>query len=406
MFDLIREIGQTLRNNKLRTSLTGFSVAWGIFMLIILLGMSRGVFNSFQEGMSSQSTASIQVWSGNTGKPYKGYKEGRYIPLKEDDTKAVERDNSHTVHNASAVIYGPSSTISTRHDYISNYYQGVYPNELEMRGRKIKSGRFINDKDLEERRKVMVLAERNAAQLFPDGSDPIGQFVTFNGLSFKIIGIYTTRWGQDTYIPYTTAAMLAGNTDEIGSMVVELQNVSSLEDGEAVEKGVRTTLAAQHNFDPEDDSAVWIWNRFTQNITMNQGLNILNIAIWLIGLFTMLSGIIGVSNIMFVSVRERTHEIGIRRAIGAKPRNILVQIIMESVAITALFGYIGVFLGICVTEGLSAAFEDSDFLTNPTVDINIAVQVTIVLIIAGCLAGLFPALKALKVKPVEALRTE
>lgn len=368
--------------------------------------MSRGVFNSFQEGMSSQSTASIQVWSGNTGKPYKGYKEGRYIPLKESDTKAVERDNSHTVHNASAVIYGPSSTISTRHDYISNYYQGVYPNELEMRGRKIKSGRFINDKDLEERRKVMVLAERNAAQLFPDGSDPIGQFVTFNGLSFKIIGIYSTRWGQDTYIPYTTATMLAGNTDEIGSMVVELQNVSSLEDGEAVEKRVRTTLAAQHNFNPEDDSAVWIWNRFTQNITMNQGLNILNIAIWLIGLFTMLSGIIGVSNIMFVSVRERTHEIGIRRAIGAKPRNILVQIIMESVAITALFGYIGVFLGICVTEGLSAAFEGSDFLTNPTVDINIAVQVTIVLIIAGCLAGLFPALKALKVKPVEALRTE
>lgn len=406
MFDLFREIMQTLRNNKLRTSLTGFSVAWGIFMLIILLGMSRGVFNSFQEQMSSQNSANIQVWSGNTSMPYKGYKEGRYIGLKESDIKVVGENNKYVVSDVTGTIYGPSSSISTSKDYISTYYQGVYPDELEHRGRTLSSGRFINDKDLEERRKVMVLSELNAAQLFPDGRDPIGQFVTFNGLSFKIIGIFASRWAEDTYIPFTTAAMLEGNSGNLGSMTVELKNVTNEKDGEEVETAVRTTLASLHNFDPDDKSAVWIWNRFTHRITMMTGLNILNIAIWLIGLFTMLSGIIGVSNIMFVSVRERTHEIGIRRAIGAKPRSIVIQIVMESVAITTLFGYIGIVLGMIVTEILSVAFNEAEFLKDPTVNLSIAVQVTVVLIIAGSLAGLFPALKALKVKPVEALRTE
>ncbi len=406
MFDLFREIMQTLRNNKLRTSLTGFSVAWGIFMLIILLGMSRGVFNSFQDHMSSQNSANIQVWGGNTSKPYKGYKEGRYIGLKESDINVVEENNKYVVSDVTGSIYGPTSSISTSKDYISTSYQGVYPGELDNRGRSLSSGRFINDKDLEERRKVMVLSERNAAQLFPDGSDPIGQFVTFNGLSFKIIGIYESRWAEDSYIPFTTAAMLEGNTGNLGSMTVELKNVTNEKDGEEVETAVRTTLASLHNFDPDDQSAVWIWNKFTNQITMMNGLNILNIAIWLIGLFTMLSGIIGVSNIMFVSVRERTHEIGIRRAIGAKPRSIVIQIVMESIAITTLFGYIGIVLGMIVTEILSVAFSEADFLKDPTVNLSIAVQVTVVLVIAGSLAGLFPALKALKVKPVEALRTE
>ena len=179
-----------------------------------------------------------------------------------------------------------------------------------------------------------------------------------------------------------------------------------MEQGEAAEQSVRDVLSKQHDFANDDNSAVWIWNRFTQHMQMSTGLGILNYAIWIIGIFTMLSGIIGVSNIMFVSVKERTHEIGIRRAIGARPRSILGQIIMESVFITGFFGYIGVVLGIGVTELLNHLFADSKFLKDPTVTVAIALQVTVVLIIAGSLAGLFPALKALKVKPVEALRTE
>ena len=200
--------------------------------------------------------------------------------------------------------------------------------------------------------------------------------------------------------------MITGNDGKIGQLEVDVKDISTMEEGEDVERDVRRTLAQIHDFDPDDTSAVWIWNRFTQHLQMGSGLRILDLAIWIIGLFTMLSGIVGVSNIMFVSVRERTHEIGIRRAIGAKPRNILTQIISESVAITALFGYIGIFFGILVTEGLKVAFASFDAIKDPTVDIAIAIQVTGVLVAAGALAGLFPALKALKVKPVEALRTE
>ncbi|MDE5573977.1 MAG: ABC transporter permease [Muribaculaceae bacterium] len=407
MFDLISEIGQTLSNNKLRTALTGFAVAWGIFMLIVLLGMSRGVVNSFNDSRMSQGTNTISVWGGMTSQPYNGYKDGRYIGLKQDDMSVIKTKNRGDVADVTGSL-SSNANISTPHDYITTGYNGVYPSELPSRGDKITEGRNINDADISQSRKVVILTEKNAAILFPGTkpSDVIGQRVLLNGLSFIVIGLINPEFGQSTYIPFTTARMMASGSDYIDEIKVQVGNISTLEEGEQVEQGVRNTLSGIHNFSPDDKKAVWIWNRFTQHMTMDRALSILDIVVWLIGIFTMLSGIIGVSNIMFVSVKERTHEIGIRRAIGAKPRNILVQILTESVAITTLFGYIGVFLGILVTQGLAMAFNGTEFIKDPTVDISIAVKVTCVLIVAGCLAGLFPALKALKVKPVEALRDE
>ncbi|MDE7472810.1 MAG: ABC transporter permease [Muribaculaceae bacterium] len=407
MLDLIREIIQVLSNNKMRTALTGLSVAWGIFMLIILLGMSRGVYNSFNSGFIAQASNSMQVWSGYTEKPYHGYKQGRAIQLEKDDAPAVTNSNDSHIKTAMPIIYTSSVTISTPRDYMSaGNMEGVYPEYLKAQGREIVVGRFINDIDLKESRKVIVMNKRNVGQLFESAEDAVGQYVSINGLSFQVIGVYHSEWGQEVYLPYSTARMLNGFTDNISSMLVEVQNMSTMEQGEAAEQSVRDVLSKQHDFANDDNSAVWIWNRFTQHMKMSTGLGILNYAIWIIGIFTMLSGIIGVSNIMFVSVKERTHEIGIRRAIGARPRSILGQIIMESVFITGFFGYIGVVLGIGVTELLNHLFADSNFLKDPTVTVAIALQVTVVLIIAGSLAGLFPALKALKVKPVEALRTE
>ena len=406
MFDLISEILQTLRNNRLRTALTGFSVAWGIFMLIVLLGMSRGVFNSFNEHIGGQGANSITVWGGSTSKPYQGYQEGRRISLRTSDIPAVSSENAAKVETVTSVKNGNASVISTSWDYITNGYEGVYPNMLERSGFKMVSGRFINEMDMQQQRKVMVLEKRNADVLFPDSTKIIGGKVKCNDLSFTVIGVFSSDFDRTSYIPFTTAMMMAGNDGKIGQLEVDLRNITTMEEGEAVEKDVRRTLAQLHEFDPDDNSAVWIWNRFTQHLQMGTGLRILDLAIWIIGIFTMLSGIVGVSNIMFVSVRERTHEIGIRRAIGAKPRNILTQIMAESVAITAIFGYIGIFFGILVTELLNFAFRDFDGIKDPTVDIAIAIQVTFVLILAGALAGLFPAMKALKVKPVEALRTE
>lgn len=406
MFDLAREIGQALSNNKLRTTLTGISVAWGIFMLIILLGMSQGVVNSFNEGFMSQGSNYINIWGGRTSNAFKGYKEGRSIDLKNSDLEVVETQNGNFVENVSSTVDGSSVIISSNIDYISSGYNGVYPDELEKRGIPLTYGRFINNLDMEQKRKVVVLTEQNASILFKTPENAIGKHVKMKDLNFTVIGVIDPRFGQETYIPFTTAKALNGNDPDVDVIAVELKNVYTLEDGEQAENDIKNTLARVHDFDPQDGGALRLWNRFNQHLTMSSALGVLQLVVWIIGLFTLLSGIIGVSNIMFVSVKERTHEIGIRRAIGAKPMSILLQIISESVAITAIFGYFGVFFGILIIELLSNLFAGSEFIGDINVDITIAIKVTVVLIVAGCLAGLFPALKALKVKPVEALRDE
>ena len=407
MFDLFHEILQTLQHNKLRTTLTGFAVAWGIFMLIVLLGMGNGVTNSFREEVMKPGSQKINIWGGRTSKPYHGYREGRDIPLKSGDITQIETENDDFVSEANSTIYGNNPTITAGTRSISSSYVGVYPSEFISSGgdKTMAKGRFINDRDMSTQAKVVVMSERDEQRLFPD-EDGLGKYVNISGLSFKVIGVYTSRWSRNIYIPFTTAKMLAGNNDRLGSVSVLLKNVSTEEDGNNAEKELRKTLAVRHDFNPDDESAVWIWNQFSQGMKGMAGMNILTTSIWILGLLTLLSGVVGISNIMFVSVKERTHEIGIRRAIGARPHSILIQVIAESVAITTLFGYIGIVLGTAVTQILDMAFGDSDFITNPTVSISIAIQVTIVLIVAGALAGLFPALKAIKVKPVEALRDE
>lgn len=406
MIDLTREILQTMRNNRMRTALTGLAVAWGIFMLIVLMGMSRGVTNGFNENVHSQGANMLKVWGGITSQPWNGLKQGRIITLKSEDIPALESKNRSQVASVSAQISGEAMTISTPHDYMTSAYSGVFPAEAHQRALKLTEGRFINDRDLEETRKVTVLSDQVAQSLFGRKEGVTGESVKMGPLMFKVVGVYESNWSREVFIPYTTARALNGGSHDVGELNIELKNVSTEADGSMAETRTRETLAAQHGFKPGDESAVSIWNRFNQHLQMQKGMGILNMAVWAIGLLTLLSGIIGVSNIMFVSVRERTHEIGIRRAIGAKPRSILTQIIMESVSITTLFGYIGIVLGTVVTELLAKLTAETDFLKNPGVDLEMTVSVTIVLITAGMMAGLFPALKAIKVKPVEALRDE
>ncbi len=408
MRDLISEILQTLSHNKLRTSLTGLSVSWGIFMLIVLLSMARGVTNSFEENIASGSHANMRVWGGMTSKPYHGNREGRRINLKEREMGVLEDEHPQYIKEVSSVIYGNNDTISTATKSVSTSYTGVYPSYIKtIAALDIVDGRNINDNDMKRISKVMLLPIEYAKQLFPpEGKGAVGQRVTCARLSFQIIGVYEGRWSRDVYIPFTTAQMMAKDKDRLGSMTVSLQNVKTEEDGDKAEEGIRNTLAQSYDFDPKDESAVWINNRFNQSLQEGTAMSMLNIGVWILGILTLLTGVVGISNIMFVSVRERTHEIGIRRAIGAKPRSILSQILAESVAITLLFGYIGIVFGTLVSQLLAMAFADVPFLKNPTVSLSIAFEVTAVLVIAGAFAGLFPALKALKVKPVEALRDE
>ncbi len=406
MFDLFNEILQTLSHNKLRTALTGLAVAWGIFMLIVLLGVARGVTNSFESNMMGPGSKSIQIWGGNTSKPYGGYREGRRIRMSDGDPEDIARSNTRRISDVSSVIYGEAQLTRSPKASMTIEYTGMYPSSFAQERYSMVSGRYINDKDMAGQAHVIVLAEDNVPVLFPDGDDPLGQYVSVKGISFKVVGVYHANWGRDNIIPYTTARTMAASKDEVGSIKVSLGDVTTEADGEEAEQSVRRTLARNHTFDPDDTGALWVNNRFTQGLQAQSGMNILNMSVWVLGLLTLLSGIVGISNIMFVSVRERAHEIGVRRAIGARPGSILVQVITESVAITTLFGYIGIVMGTALTQVIGLATAESGVLENPTVNLSLAFEVTMVLIVAGALAGLFPALKAIKVKPVEALRDE
>ena len=405
MFDLINEIWQTMRTNKLRTALTGLAVAWGIFMLIILLGISKGVLTSFQSSSLAQNPNKINVYPGNTSMPYKGLKEGRYIQLRDRNLDEIKNDNPNDVASATAEM-NQSGTIATPLDYITTSYSGVFPGTERMLQLPMIYGRFINEKDLNDMRKVIVLNKKDAETLFKNIGSSIGKTVDVNGIAFTLVGIYEHEWRSGTFIPYTTARALSGFDDKVYSIQVDIKGVKNMEDAERVERNIKSTLAKYNQFDPDDESAVWMWNRFSSYLNSQEAAGVLNTAMWVIGLLTLITGIVGVSNIMFVSVRERTHEIGIRRAIGARPHNILLQVIIESVAMTTLFGYIGILLGTIGNEIMAQVFADGDFIKDPRVDLSLAIEVTVVLIVSGALAGIFPAMRALKIRPVEALRTE
>jgi len=410
MLDLINEIMATLRHNKLRTALTGFAVSWGIFLLIVLLSVSRGLVNGMEAMFAQRDAETVDIRGGYAQKAYKGLKENRRIRLRDSDLNVIASRNANVAGEVTAKISNDTATVMNSKDYLTDGYQGVYPAHLRNDGLEMVKGRFINRNDINNNRRVAVIAEESAETLFGK-ENPIGQLVKISDLSFTIIGTYKDEWRRSTYIPFSTARAMSGGSDRVNNITVKLKGINTLEESDAAEQSFRATLGRQHTFAEDDTGSLWIWNRFSNYLRTSSAMGAIGMAVWIIGLLTMLSGIVGVSNIMFVSVRERTHEIGVRRAIGAKPAAILRQIILESVAITTLFGYIGIVLGVLVSQGIASLAGGSEpggdeILKDPTVDISIAIQVTVVLIIAGALAGFFPAMKSLKIKPVEALRDE
>lgn len=406
MLDLFNEIWQTMRTNKVRTALTGVAVTWGIFMLIVLLGMAKGVLMAFQSSPMASSPNTIEVWPGRTSMPYQGYKEGRQIDLLTRNLGELEHENSEHVKEATGRIWRGSVVIRSDNDYLSENCNGVYPSRAEQQSLKIIRGRFINDLDMKEQRKTIVLEKKKAAVLFPDTLNDIGNKVDVAGLAYTLVGVYEHEWQSEAYVPFTTSVAHMGYSDKLNQITIETQGVTDAEQSQQLEKDIKATIARHNSFHPDDSSGVFIWNRYENYLSMLQGMSLLNIMMWVIGVLTLLTGVVGVSNIMFVSVRERTHEIGVRRAIGAKPRSILWQVILESVVLTTLFGYLGIIFGTVVNNLLGRVFEDGQFLRDPHVDLGVALAVTGVLIVAGALAGIFPARRALKIKPVEALRTE
>ena len=421
MRDIITEIWSTAKRNTLRTALTGFAVAWGIFMLIFLLGSGNGLINALEQNSGNYLDNSMMVYSGQTSKPYNGLQEGRFIDLKDQDLKTTDRKFDHIIEESGAGIWQNTSVNITYGDnyIISTTFQGVHPNLAKINKIDMLHGRFINQVDINENRKVLVLSESNAKELEPhDISRLIGRQVKVDNFAFQVVGIYKndeSDMNDDIYAPFTTLRILYNKGDRADRFMFSFHGLETEEDNEAFEDAYRRTINANHQAAPDDEETVWIWNRFLNNMQMNQGMSIIRTALWVIGIFTLLSGIVGVSNIMLISVKERTREFGIRKAIGAKPFSILKLIIVESVIITTFFGYIGMVIGIAANQYMDATIghEQTDtglfkttLFVNPTVGLDVCVEATLVMIIAGTLAGLIPARKAAHIRPIEALRAE
>ena len=395
MRDVITEIWSTARRNKLRTALTGFAVAWGIFMLIVLLGAGNGLINAMVNNNSRFIANSMAIFGGTTSKPYKGMKEGRYVPLKDKDIAITQTQFTENIDEVGARV-SQQAVISMGENYISTRLCGVYPNHQQID-------------------KIDMLQQ--AKELTRDVASLVGKHLKVGAFAFQVVGIFKEpqNGNADAMTAYSTLETVYGKSNQPERIVFSFHGLPTAEANEAFEKEYRAKLNEGHQAAADDESALWIWNRFTQSLQMEMGMGIIRTALWIVGLFTLLSGIVGVSNIMLITVKERTREFGIRKAIGAKPWSILKLIIIESVIITTFFGYIGMVLGVAANEYMDATlghdvidtglFQTTMFV-NPTIGIDVCLEATMVMVIAGTLAGLIPAMKAARIRPIEALRAE
>lgn len=416
---LLSEVWSTSKRNKLRTSLTGFAVAWGIFMLIFLLGAGNGLINAQLQQSTRFLANSMRVFPGETSKAYKGLKEGRSITLNDRDILISNQTYGQYVDDVGGRLEQYNVNINYGDNYVaSQSLVGVAPTHPKIDKTELIAGRFINEIDMKEQRKNVVLSRSQAKELCKDYRSLVGKNVKISNLNFQVVGIYKddeSRNNTEAFIAYSTIKTIYAKGDDAGSLEFTIKNLKTREDNKQFEKNYRASINNNHQAAPDDERTIWLWNRYMDNIQMNQGIAIMQTALWIVGLFTLLSGIVGVSNIMLITVKERTREFGVRKAIGAKPWSILKLIITESIIITSFFGYIGMVCGVAANEIMDATighttvdtglFKAAMFV-NPTVGIGTCIGATIAIVIAGTIAGLIPAIKAARIRPIEALRAE
>ena len=404
--DSFRETADSLTRNRRRTILTGFGVFWGLFMLLFMIGGGQGLKGLLEQNFGGFASNTIVLISSNTSKPYKGLPEGRYWEFTRTDIDRLKQMIPE-LDVVSPMISGWGSTVEYGEYSTSAAIKGVSADYCKIEQPKLRYGRYINQTDINMERKVCVIGRRVYQSLFPDGGDPCGKFVKYGDLYFRIVGVdmsssnisINSNSSYSIIIPETLAATIynRGNVVDIICVTAKGGIHTSV-----LEPRIRSIIARQHSFDPEDLEAMQILNTEEVFMLVDNLFRGLNFLIWLVGLGTLLAGCIGVSNIMMVTVKERTTEIGIRRAIGAMPGEILTQIIMESVALTLAAGTAGIVFAVFLLNIFQKIASDAQFL----ISFNTAIMAALLLAVLGAVAGLAPALRAMAVKPVDAMRDE
>ena len=414
--DTWQEIFGSIQKNKIRTIITMIGVLWGIFIYIALSGSSKGLDNGFERQFQSIASNSIFVWAQSTSLPYAGYKSERNITLKIQDAEVLKKQVKNIKFIAPRIVagvFGSAGGSIVRGTKTGTYsVYGEYPEYIKIATSKIyDGGRFINQSDIKDDRKVCVIGERTQLELFEEDEDPIGKFISINKINFRVVGVHKFVQGGgfgddgDIYIPFTTFKKIFNTGDDVGFFMIAADENA---DGVKVEKDIKATLKQIHKIDPNDERAIGGFNLgeiFRKTMNFANGLTFLSLVV---GIATILAGIIGIGNILLISVKERTKEIGIRRALGATPSEVRSQIILESVFLTILAGVIGIILGALVLYGINAATMDqTDFpYTNPTVPIPYVLGALGLMVLLGTLIGIIPAQRAVSIKPIDALREE
>lgn len=401
------EIFSTIRANKLRTFLTAFSVAWGIFILIILLGSGQGLKNGTEKQFQGDAVNAIWINGGTTSKAYGGFQPGRDIQLRNEDFKFIRRQNNGIDRITSSYDGRSIRTLNYGKNNGAFTVRSAMPDHDYMENCTLVSGRFINENDITGYRKVCVMGKPVQDALF-EKEEPIGKYINVDGIPFKVIGTFTDPGRGDNeriYIPVSTAQRAFNGQDKL-SVIWLSTGGASIEESDKMAADIKQLLAKKYNFDPKDEEAVNVWNNTIEYVRIMDMLGNIRVFIWVIGIGTLIAGIVGVSNIMMIAVKERTKEIGVRKAIGATPWSIISMILQESVLITAVAGYVGLMAGVGLLELARKFMPPSDFFRNPEVDLQVAISAVVLLIFAGALAGFVPALRAARIEPIEALRDE